>query len=45
LNSFFLPAVTLWQRELVRFRRQKSGVPGVIELEDVFLNQTGAQIE
>jgi hypothetical protein len=45
LNSFLLPAVTLWQRELVRFRRQKRRVPGVIELEDVLVKQTGAQIE
>jgi ABC-2 type transport system permease protein len=30
LNSFFLPAATLWQRELVRFWRQKSRVLGVV---------------
>jgi len=30
LNSFLLPAVTLWQRELVRFWRQKSRVLGVV---------------
>ena len=30
MNSFLLPAVTLWQRELVRFWRQKSRVLGVV---------------
>jgi ABC-2 type transport system permease protein len=30
LSSFFLPAATLWQRELVRFWRQKSRLLGVI---------------
>jgi ABC-2 type transport system permease protein len=30
LSSFFLPAATLWQRELVRFWRQKSRVMGVV---------------
>ena len=30
LNSFFLPAMTLWQRELVRFWRQKSRLLGVV---------------
>src|SRR5579859_4038610 len=30
LTSFFLPAATLWQRELIRFWRQKSRVLGVI---------------
>jgi ABC-2 type transport system permease protein len=30
LSSFFLPAATLWQRELVRFWRQKSRVLGVV---------------
>jgi len=30
LNSFFLPAITLWQRELVRFWRQKSRLLGVV---------------
>jgi ABC-2 type transport system permease protein len=30
LNNFFLPAATLWQRELVRFWRQKSRLLGVI---------------
>ena len=30
MSSFFLPAATLWQRELVRFWRQKSRVMGVV---------------
>ena len=30
MNSFFLPALTLWQRELVRFWRQKSRLLGVV---------------
>ena len=30
MNSFFLPAITLWQRELVRFWRQKSRLLGVV---------------
>lgn len=30
LSSFFLPAATLWQRELVRFWRTKSRVLGVV---------------
>ena len=30
MNNFFLPAMTLWQRELVRFWRQKSRVLGVV---------------
>jgi len=30
LSSFWLPAATLWQRELVRFWRQKSRVMGVV---------------
>jgi ABC-2 type transport system permease protein len=30
LNSFLLPAATLWQRELVRFWRQKSRVLSVV---------------
>jgi ABC-2 type transport system permease protein len=30
LNNFLLPAATLWQRELVRFWRQKSRLLGVI---------------
>jgi ABC-2 type transport system permease protein len=36
LNSFILPAVTLWQRELVRFWRQKSRVLGVVASPLVF---------
>jgi ABC-2 type transport system permease protein len=36
LNSFFLPAATLWQRELVRFWRQKSRVLGVVASPLVF---------
>jgi ABC-2 type transport system permease protein len=36
LNSFLLPAVTLWQRELVRFWRQKSRVLGVVASPLVF---------
>ena len=34
--SFFLPAATLWQRELVRFWRQKSRVLGVVASPLVF---------
>lgn len=30
MNSFLLPAATLWQRELIRFWRQKSRLLGVI---------------
>ena len=30
MRNFFLPAATLWQRELVRFWRQKSRVLGVV---------------
>ena len=30
LNNFLLPAATLWQRELVRFWRQKCRLLGVI---------------
>ena len=30
MSNFFLPAATLWQRELVRFWRQKSRLLGVI---------------
>ncbi|MBZ5578989.1 MAG: ABC transporter permease [Acidobacteriia bacterium] len=30
MSSFFLPAATLWQRELIRFWRQKSRLLGVI---------------
>ena len=36
LSSFVLPAVTLWQRELVRFWRQKSRVLGVVASPLVF---------
>ena len=36
LNSFLLPTVTLWQRELVRFWRQKSRVLGVVASPLVF---------
>jgi ABC-2 type transport system permease protein len=36
LNSFLLPAVTLWQRELVRFWRQKSRVMGVVASPLIF---------
>src|ERR1039457_595157 len=36
LSNFFLPAVTLWQRELVRFWRQKSRVLGVVASPLVF---------
>jgi len=36
LTSFFLPAMTLWQRELVRFWRQKSRVLGVVASPLVF---------
>jgi ABC-2 type transport system permease protein len=36
LNSFILPAVTLWQRELVRFWQQKSRVLGVVASPLVF---------
>jgi len=36
LISFFLPAATLWQRELVRFWRQKSRVLGVVASPLVF---------
>src|SRR3954470_24655768 len=35
-NSFVLPAATLWQRELVRFWRQKSRVLGVVASPLVF---------
>ena len=30
MNSFFLPAATLWQRELVRFWRQKRDRKSVV---------------
>jgi ABC-2 type transport system permease protein len=36
LNSFILPAATLWQRELLRFWRQKSRVLGVVASPLVF---------
>ena len=36
MRSFLLPAATLWQRELVRFWRQKSRVMGVVASPLVF---------
>ncbi|HZT33833.1 MAG TPA: ABC transporter permease [Bryobacteraceae bacterium] len=36
INAFWLPAATLWQRELVRFWRQKSRVLGVVASPLVF---------
>jgi len=36
LNNFWLPVVTLWQRELIRFWRQKSRVLGVVASPLVF---------
>ena len=36
MSSFFLPAATLWQRELVRFWRQKGRVLGVVASPLVF---------
>jgi ABC-2 type transport system permease protein len=36
LNSFLLPAATLWQRELIRFWRTKSRVIGVVASPAVF---------
>ena len=36
MNSFLLPAATLWQRELIRFWRQKSRVMGVVASPLVF---------
>jgi len=36
LTSFFLPAATLWQRELVRFWRQKSRVMSVVASPLIF---------
>ena len=36
MNTFILPAATLWQRELVRFWRQKSRVLGVVASPLVF---------
>jgi len=36
LSSFFLPAATLWQREMIRFWRQKSRVMSVVASPLVF---------
>ena len=36
MTSFFLPAATLWQRELVRFWRQKSRVMSVVASPLIF---------
>jgi ABC-2 type transport system permease protein len=36
MTSFLLPAATLWQRELIRFWRQKSRVMGVVASPLVF---------
>src|SRR5882762_9091630 len=36
MNSFILSAATLWQRELVRFWRQKSRVMGVVASPLIF---------
>jgi len=36
MSRFFLPAATLWQRELVRFWRQKSRVLGVVASPIIF---------
>jgi ABC-2 type transport system permease protein len=36
LSSFVLPAATLWQRELVRFWRQKSRILGVVASPLIF---------
>src|SRR5579863_4733765 len=36
MTSFFLPAATLWQRELVRFWRTKSRVMGVVASPLIF---------
>ena len=36
MNNFILPAATLWQRELVRFWRQKSRVMGVVASPLIF---------
>src|SRR6266481_8481839 len=36
LSSFFLPAATLWQREMLRFWRQKSRVMSVVASPLVF---------
>ena len=45
LNSFILPAATLWQRELVRFWRQKSRVMGVVASPLVFWLLIGYGLE
>jgi hypothetical protein len=42
LNNFWLPVVTLWQRELVRFWRQKSRVLGVVASPLVFWLMIGS---
>jgi ABC-2 type transport system permease protein len=42
MTSFILPAATLWQRELVRFWRQKSRVMGVVASPLVFWLLIGA---
>src|ERR1044071_89956 len=36
MSSFLLPVATLWQRELIRFWRQKSRVIGVVASPLVF---------
>ncbi len=36
MNSFWLPAFTLWQRELIRFWRQKSRIMGVVASPLIF---------
>ena len=36
MTSFLLPAATLWQRELIRFWRQKSRVMGVVASPLIF---------
>ena len=36
MTNFWLPVATLWQRELVRFWRQKSRVLGVVASPLVF---------
>ena len=36
MNSFLLPTVTLWQRELVRFWRQRSRVMSVVASPLIF---------
>lgn len=42
MNSFLLPAATLWQRELIRFWRQKSRVLGVVASPLIFWLIIGA---